>query len=131
GDGTDALIDKLAARGWIHHVTTGADYFSPRHAEPFLARLPSIAATMSDCDVVLYQAGADPHILDPLGGWLTTEQLQRRDEIVFATLSTVPIAWNFAGGYQVEPDGSIPKVIEIHENTARAAIAVLRYHLRQ
>ena len=79
---------------------------------------------MRDCDVVLYQAGADAHIDDPLGGWLTTEQLRRRDAIVFDGLRKlgVPVAWNLAGGYQREADGSIPVVIEIHTNTAREAL---------
>lgn len=35
------------------------------------------------CDVVLYQAGADAHIDDPLGGFLTTSQLLQRDHLVF------------------------------------------------
>jgi hypothetical protein len=39
---------------------------------------------MADCDVLLYQAGADPHINDPLGGWLTTAQLRERDRIAGA-----------------------------------------------
>ena len=62
---------------------------------------------------------------DPLGGWLTTAQLRERDAIVFATLREldIPVAWNLAGGYQVEADGSIPKVLEIHTNTAREALA--------
>jgi acetoin utilization deacetylase AcuC-like enzyme len=75
---------------------------------------------MADCDVVLYQAGADPHLDDPLGGWLTTEQLRRRDAGVFASFREigVPVAWNLAGGYQKAADGSIPRVLEIHDNTA-------------
>ena len=79
---------------------------------------------MAGCDVVLYQAGADQHIDDPLGGLLTTAQLRARDETVFQILAElrIPVAWNFAGGYQKEADGSIPKVIEVHSNTARAAI---------
>ena len=72
---------------------------------------------MRDCDVILYQAGADPHVDDPLGGWLTTEQLRERDRRVFESAQRlgVPIAWNLAGGYQ-EP---LSKVLEIHDNTMR------------
>ena len=33
----------------------------------------------------------------------------------------IPLAWNLAGGYQIEKDGSIDKVIEIHLNTFKAA----------
>jgi acetoin utilization deacetylase AcuC-like enzyme len=81
---------------------------------------------MADCDLVLYQAGADPHIDDPQGGWLTTIQLWQRDAMVFEALSKlkVPVAWNLAGGYQVERDGSIPKVLEIHDNTMRECVRV-------
>ncbi|MBA3391140.1 MAG: histone deacetylase [Deltaproteobacteria bacterium] len=127
GDGTDELIEAGDLGDWIVHFTAGAEYQHPHQADAFLARLPAIARSMHDCDVVLYQAGADPHVDDPLGGWLTTAELRRRDEIVFETFAAldVPVAWNFAGGYQVERDGSIPKVLEIHENTARAALAVL------
>jgi hypothetical protein len=55
---------------------------------------------------------------------LTAEQLRQRDELVFERFAAlgVPVAWNLAGGYQVELDGSIPRVLEIHANTAPAAI---------
>ena len=127
GDGTDEIIAELGI-DWVDHYTTGRSYQRPIHAEAFFAELPDRLRAMAGCDVVLYQAGADPHVDDPLGGWLTTEQLAERDRIVFETLMAVgvPVAWNFAGGYQVEADGSIPKVIAIHDNTAHAALASLR-----
>jgi acetoin utilization deacetylase AcuC-like enzyme len=127
GNGTDELIARLDLAPHVVHYTSGAEYGDRHHAREFLARLPDRVRSMSECDVVLYQAGADPHIDDPLGGWLTTEQLRRRDEIVFDTCAALglPVAWNLAGGYQVEPDGSIPALLEIHENSARAAIAAL------
>ena len=70
---------------------------------------------------MLYQAGADCHVDDPLGGWLTTEQMLRRDEMVFAGLAAlrVPVAWNLAGGYQTP----IRKVLELHDNTMGACCA--------
>jgi acetoin utilization deacetylase AcuC-like enzyme len=70
---------------------------------------------------VLYQAGADPHVDDPLGGFLTTAQLAQRDWRVFSGLreSGIPVAWNLAGGYQ-KP---LAKVVALHENTMRACIA--------
>jgi acetoin utilization deacetylase AcuC-like enzyme len=125
GDGTEELIDRLHARSWIDHFTAGHRYIERAHAAQLLAHLPDRLRAMRSCDVVLYQAGADPHVDDPLGGMMTTDELRRRDEIVFDTLADVgvPVVWNLAGGYQVEDDGSIPKVLEIHENTARAAIA--------
>jgi acetoin utilization deacetylase AcuC-like enzyme len=126
GDGTEEIIERLGARDWVHHFTGGAEYTRPSQSEAFLARLPAIVDAMAECDVVLYQAGADPHVRDPLGGWLTTEQLRRRDACVFERLRElgVPVAWNLAGGYQTEPDGSIPRVLEIHDNTALECVRV-------
>lgn len=126
GDGTDRLIEQHGL-DYIDHFTAGADFTGAHQAPLFFRELPDRLRAMRDCDLVLYQAGADPHIDDPLGGWLTTAELHRRDEIVFreARALGIPVAWNLAGGYQVEADGSIPKVLEIHENTARAALAAL------
>lgn len=119
GNGTDDIIQKLQLKDSIVHYTAGARFEYPQQADDFFKKLPEIIQMFSDCDVVLYQAGADPHINDPHGGWLTTEQLKLRDGIVFQGMKdmNVPVAWNLAGGYQVEPDGSIPKVLEIHDNT--------------
>jgi len=127
GDGTDWLIEEHGLGEWLTHYTAGEHYDEPGDAADFFARLPGVLRDLAGCDVVLYQAGADPHIDDPLGGWLTTAELRRRDELVFTTLRRmgIPVAWNLAGGYQVEPDGSIPRVLEIHTNTARAALNAL------
>lgn len=79
---------------------------------------------MRDCDLILYQAGADPHINDPLGGFMTTAKLQYRDELVFLLCQQygIPIAWNLAGGYQRDVDGDIRPVLEIHDNTLMACL---------
>ena len=71
-------------------------------------------------DIVLYQAGADPHVDDPFGGYLTTSQMRRRDKLVFETANKlgVPLVWNLAGGYQ-QP---IDKVLELHNNTLEECI---------
>lgn len=119
GDGTEEILRHLGGDSFVEHFTAGARFFERGHAGPFFAQLPWFVRQMKKCDVVLYQAGADPHVDDPLGGWLTTEELRRRDAIVFEILAElgVPVVWNLAGGYQREPDGSIPKVLEIHDNT--------------
>jgi acetoin utilization deacetylase AcuC-like enzyme len=84
-------------------------------ASRFLDEIPQILARFADCDLLLYQAGADPHVNDPLGGWLTTAQLRERDRHVFAATRRMglPIAWNLAGGYQT----NLRKVLDIHDNT--------------
>ena len=104
---------------WVHHVTAGRDY--PHDAARFLGALAGIVRSFADCDLLLYQAGADPHVDDPLGGFLDDEQLARRDAIVFgeARRMGLPVAWNLAGGYQ-EP---LAKVLDIHDRTMAACVA--------
>ena len=115
GNGTEDIIRHLGL-GYIEHYTFGGHSIHTENAEEWLASLPEIVRSFEGCSVVLFQAGADPHIDDPLGGTLTTEQMKRRDRIVFETLREigVPVAWNLAGGYQ----SPIEKVLEIHNNTA-------------
>lgn len=124
GDGTDDIIERIGA-SFVTHFTAGEHYRIEGQGGRMMKELRGCVERMAGCDVVLYQAGADQHIDDPLGGLLTTAELKARDTQVFAILAElgIPVAWNFAGGYQKETDGSIPKVVEIHENTARAAIA--------
>lgn len=120
GDGTHAIIQKLAVQNWIVHHSLGyAVNPIPENAEQYLANLPQVIAGMRNCDVVLFQASADPHIEDPLGGFLTTEQLKTRDRIVFETCArlNIPLAWNIAGGYQRDEQQSISPVLKLHDNT--------------
>jgi acetoin utilization deacetylase AcuC-like enzyme len=127
GNGTDDIIERLGCT-FVTHYTAGEHFQVDADAPRMIEELPACVRRTAGCDVVLYQAGADQHIADPLGGLLTTPQLRERDATVFAILRElgIPVAWNFAGGYQKEPDGTIPKVVEIHENTARAALEVWR-----
>ncbi len=121
GDGTEEIVTTLGA-SWVRHYSAGAIWHSPNQADRFLQTIPKIVETMSDCDVILYQAGADPHIDDPLGGWLTLAQLRERDRIVFeqARRYGMPIAWNLAGGYQ-DP---LRNVLDIHDNTMIECAAI-------
>ena len=121
GDGTDDIIEHLGL-GYIEHYSSGQHWCSPDKAEEFLCAIPPIVERMADCSVILYQAGADPHVDDELGGWLTTQQLAERDRIVFeaAKKARVPLAWNLAGGYQ-KP---LRKVLDIHDNTLLACWSV-------
>ena len=113
GDGTEELIRRHRTSRWLTHVTAGQDY--PRDARKFLAILPKLVKSFKDCDVLLYQAGADPHIDDPLGGYLNDDELEQRDAIVFAETRRLglPVVWNLAGGYQTP----LRKVLDIHDRT--------------
>jgi len=115
GNGTEDIKRKLDLK-YLRHWTLGATDINADTAEGFLKDLPKIIKKkFGKCDALLYQAGADCHVEDPLGGRFTTEQLQRRDKIVFETCKqlSIPVAWNLAGGYQ-DPIG---KVLTIHRNT--------------
>jgi len=115
GNGTDDIIDHLKLESTVENVTFGRWYATPAQSERYLEHLEHEARRMQDFDLVLYQAGADVHVDDPLGGVLTTEQMSRREEIVFgaAKAAGVPLAWNLAGGYQ-QP---LAKVIGLHVQT--------------
>jgi len=122
GNGTDDILVRLDLYDQIVHYGPTQTYGRPERAERFLASIPQLLDQFRDCDLVLYQAGADPHIDDPLGGWLTTEQLHRRDRAVLMGLRLlgIPVAWNLAGGYQRDENDSIRPVLDIHDNTLLA-----------
>ena len=82
-----------------------------------------VIPSLLDCDLILYEAGADPHLKDPLGGLLTTEQMAWRDRVVFEQLGHLPMVWNLAGGYQLAKGGTEEQrrepVLALHRETAR------------
>ena len=118
GDGTAEII---AAHGidWIRHVSQ--EHWNPDEAKPFIDKLPEVVRSFADCDLLIYQAGADPHVNDPLGGFITTAELAERDRIVFSVSKSIgiPVVWNLAGGYQ-EP---VARVLEIHRSTMLACVS--------
>jgi acetoin utilization deacetylase AcuC-like enzyme len=120
GDGTEDIIRKLKLH-YIRHESFGSECIG----EDYLSRLRDVMDSLQDGprpDVIIYQAGADVHVNDPLGsGVLTTEQMAERERIVFSTTKKlgIPIAWNLAGGYQRDEDGGILPVLQLHEQTYR------------
>jgi acetoin utilization deacetylase AcuC-like enzyme len=113
GDGTQNIIDTLGLSRIRHHAfgklhPPGRRY----HNTETFKWLDSALHDMRKCDVVLYQAGADPFEDDPLGGQMSLKELAVRDSMVFSTLKNV--AWNLAGGYCLATP-------HIHNNTLLAA----------
>lgn len=120
GDGTADIIRKFDLADAVMHVTSGAGYEC--RAEGFFFDLERALEGFSRCDLLLYQAGADPHVDDPLGGFLTSAQMAQRDRMVFeyASREGLPLVWNLAGGYQTP----VSKVIDLHTATLMECIAV-------
>lgn len=128
GNGTHDLI-KRHQLDYVRHYTFGgaerdAEFWrGGAQGDVWLSRLPQLMETFADCAIVLYQAGADPHMNDPHGGALSDAQLRERDRIVFSTLRrlNVPCVWNLAGGYQ-EP---IQLVLDIHNATVEECLRAM------
>ena len=125
GDGTEDILRKLGLR-YVRHYSFGGDTLACRESSGlWLDRLPLIAKSIAqEVDVIIYNAGADPHVDDPLGGVLTTVQLKKRDEIVFEVAQRfgVPLAVSLAGGYQ----GNIRNVLDVHDNTFKTASRIFQ-----
>ena len=115
GNGTDEIKRTLGIGKEIVNATFGRWFGRPSDALQYLARLRVAEKRFPEFDLILYQAGADLHVDDPLGGVLDSDQMRERDRIVFeaARASGVPIAWNLAGGYQEQ----ISNVVCIHMAT--------------
>lgn len=127
GNGTDDIIQHLDL-SFVRHYTSGGDRIAAvGTAEQWLRRLPNIVREFSDVDLIIFNAGVDSHLNDPLGGMFTTEQMARRDRIVFETAHEigVPICTSLAGGYQVAQDGTIEAVLRLHDATFIAAWRVV------
>ncbi len=120
GDGTEEIIRRLGI-AYVTHITAGKSYNTGEEAL-------RVACTGIDpsADLVLYQAGADLHVDDPLGGRLTTAAMKRRDRTVFSKCKEfgIPCVWNLAGGYKRDLNGSITPVLELHRNTMLECLSV-------
>lgn len=130
GDGTDNIIANRKLHNQISHWTFGEQFRRNEFRQSVL--LSQIGrfiktSTKNGVDLVIYQAGADPHVDDPLGGYMTTAEMRERDASVFSLCAShgLPVVWNFAGGYQRDDDGSIEAVLKLHRATAEEAIKAL------
>ena len=122
GNGTDEIIERLGLASSVDNATFGRSYRTKSQAAMYLEGLEHTCGRFSGFDLVLYQAGADLHVDDPLGGVLDSAQMRQRDRIVFtaARAAGVPLAWNLAGGYQVP----VSKVVGLHLATMEECVRV-------
>lgn len=112
GDGTDDIIRRSGV-DFVAHYTTGGHALH-EDADRFLEEIPQILDAMNP-NLLIYQAGADAHLWDPLGGWMTSLQMRTRDRLVFewCRRRKVPVVWNLAGGYQED----FQSVLDLHHAT--------------
>lgn len=123
GDGTDDILTRMDLRAKVDHWTLGA--LPPAfHDENLFRGLFLRMLERTDADLVIYQAGADAHEKDPLGGWQSTDLMQWRDRMLFNVMASkgIPVAWNLAGGYFRDKAGTIRPVLDLHTTTMREAL---------
>jgi acetoin utilization deacetylase AcuC-like enzyme len=120
GNGTDEIKKTLGIQKEIINATFGRWYDNASQASQYLERLQVAVREFPKFDLILYQAGADLHVDDPLGGVLDSDQMRERDSMVFqaARAAGIPLAWNLAGGYQ-DP---LSNVIRIHKTTMEECV---------
>lgn len=127
GNGTEEIINHLQLGANVAHYTRGMTGYKSGDSVAYLidtvTRLLEAWQTVG-MQLVLFQAGADPHENDPLGGYYTSEEMRERDAAVFAACRRLrlPVAWNLAGGYQEAPGATtfaerIRPVLAIHDAT--------------
>lgn len=119
GDGTaDILRRKPELARRVCHQTSGRFFHDGDEPLEFFAWLHGAIEELNrfGCDVVIYQAGADMHIKDPLGGLLDDAEMALRDRMVFTEVRG-GLVWNLAGGYRKDGKGGIGPVLETHRRT--------------
>lgn len=122
GNGTADILRRMPElAGRVVHHTSG-QFFHDREDDP-LDFFQWLHHSIEDinaqgCNVTIYQAGADMHKDDPLGGILDDIEMSKRDRMVFGQLRGA-IAWNLAGGYRQTASQDVldDPVLETHIRT--------------
>ncbi len=130
GDGTEDCIEILELHDTIKHWTFGGEFTPDTFSQIELYSQVGLALSDMKNDgvkLILYQAGADPHKDDPLGGFMSSQEMRDRDAFVFDACMAhdMAVAWSFAGGYGKDAAGTISPVLDLHRATAEEAIRVL------
>lgn len=120
GDGTDNIIRKLKL-DWITHWSSNA--YGDEYVTEFKFACQEAFTKRGKRHITIYQAGADIHVKDPLGGRLTTEQMRQRDNYLRGYVGKAgKVVWNLAGGYQVDNtaisyEDKLEPVMALHRQT--------------
>lgn len=131
GNGTDDIIRRLKLEDQILHWTYGAHWGRGRvfNQRRFLRQINAFLkkAARDRVGLVIYQAGADPHIDDPLGGDMTSAEMRERDRFVLSKCREMQLAMaiTLAGGYLRDVYGTIAPVLALHRATIEEAQRVI------
>jgi acetoin utilization deacetylase AcuC-like enzyme len=137
GGGTYSIVRKwpavvhldISVSRFDHYQVDAATASRLDYVADAVEYLPTLRGRLSDLsdieiDVVIYNAGADPHQYCQIGGLagITDAILAERERIVFdwARAKRVPVAFVLAGGYT---GGKLPEeaLVELHRLTISAA----------
>jgi acetoin utilization deacetylase AcuC-like enzyme len=137
GGGTDDILNRLESR--MPEVTMADisvsdfdSYASERlhivgHAADYLPTIERVLTALPRFDLVIYNAGMDPHEDSNIGGLtgVTTEMMAARERMVFdwAQVHGAPIAFVLAGGYR-GARLSDERLVNLHRETVRAAAGI-------
>lgn len=125
GNGTEEILDIIDPlhRKYMN-ITFGAHFTEPSHAVDYLNYFDNVREQVKwfKPNMILYQSGADVHVNDPFGGVLDENQMYERDIKMFKIAKdfNIPLAWDLAGGYQIDADGGCGYVLKLHLNTFMA-----------
>ena len=125
GNGTEDIINTLGLN-FIRHYSFAMEFLKPGPpVKLWLKRLSGIVQGFEGVDLLIVNAGVDPHLGDPLGGVMTGMKMFQREGLVFGTAARmkVPVCVSLAGGYQQDEDGNIGNVLRLHEYTFKLATA--------
>jgi acetoin utilization deacetylase AcuC-like enzyme len=129
-DGSQQIINHFRL-AWVDHHTQGR-FFSSRAdfaGGRFTKWLNRAIDRSMQSDLLVVQLGADPHLLDPLGGLQSTQELAQRDRLIFEKLGHKPILWCLGGGYQLvegsTPAARLEPVLRLHRQSARICTEVI------
>lgn len=116
GNGCTNIINKLGMRRYCRYMQSNHTHLGcslGAYERELRQQIESF-----EPGIILYQAGADNWVGDPLGGTLTMQELFQRDTLTFnlAKEFGIPIVANLAGGYARDYEHTLA----IHMNTGEA-----------
>jgi acetoin utilization deacetylase AcuC-like enzyme len=116
GNGCTDIIERLGMDRYCRYMQS--EYTHSTNDLIGYARQLRSEIERFEPDMILYQAGADNWVCDPLGGTLTMQEMYERDYVTFKIVQefNIPIAVTLAGGYAENYDDTL----RIHLNTGEA-----------